>query len=101
MSLAAILNIETPAWMDRALCAQVGGDGWFPDRGLTGDPADNAMSVFEAKQVCGRCPVRARCLEYALQNDERFGVWGGLSENERRRVRAEHMEVIDVREVSA
>lgn len=65
-------------WQDDALCAQVGDDFWFPDKG---------GSTREAKGVCGRCPVRAECLEYALANDERFGVWGGMSERERRRLR--------------
>jgi WhiB family redox-sensing transcriptional regulator len=66
-------------WQDQGLCAEVDPDTWFPEKG---------GSVREAKQVCARCPVRAECLEYALAHDERFGVWGGLSETERRRLRA-------------
>lgn len=64
-------------WQDDALCAQVGDDFWFPEKG---------GSTREAKGVCGRCPVRAECLAYALEHDERFGVWGGMSERERRRL---------------
>ena len=44
-------------------------------------------STREAKRVCRGCEVRAECLEYALANDERFGIWGGLSERERRRLK--------------
>ena len=44
-------------------------------------------STREAKKICTGCEVKAECLEYALANDERFGIWGGLSERERRRLR--------------
>jgi hypothetical protein len=44
-------------------------------------------STREAKKICTGCEVKAQCLEYALANDERFGIWGGLSERERRRLR--------------
>ena len=46
-------------------------------------------STREAKKVCRGCEVRAECLEYALEHDERFGIWGGLSERERRRLKRE------------
>ncbi|MFB7455547.1 MULTISPECIES: WhiB family transcriptional regulator [unclassified Streptomyces] len=62
------------AWQDLALCAQTGADFFFPEPG---------SSVREAKRICGMCEMRPACLEYALANDERFGVWGGLSEKER------------------
>ncbi|MFD7710953.1 WhiB family transcriptional regulator [Streptomyces sp. NPDC059785] len=68
-------------WHEQALCAQTGADFFFPEPG---------SSVREAKRICGMCEMRTACLEYALDNDERFGVWGGLSEKERlglRRVR--------------
>lgn len=66
---------QDPPWMDRALCASFGTEAFFPDRG---------GSTQAAKSVCSACPVRAECLEYALDNDEQSGVWGGLSERERR-----------------
>jgi WhiB family redox-sensing transcriptional regulator len=66
------------AWQDRALCAQTDPEAFFPEKG---------GSTREAKRVCMSCEVRAECLEYALANDERFGIWGGLSERERRRVK--------------
>ncbi len=66
------------AWQDRALCAQTDPEAFFPEKG---------GSTREAKRVCRSCDVRAECLEYALARDERFGIWGGLSERERRRMK--------------
>ena len=65
-------------WVDDALCAEVGGDVHFPKQGEPTGPA---------KRICQRCEVRAECLQYALDFDERSGVWGGLSEGERREVK--------------
>ncbi len=67
-------------WQDRALCAQTDPEAFFPEKG---------GSTREAKKVCRGCEVRAECLEYALEHDERFGIWGGLSERERRRMKRE------------
>jgi len=66
------------AWMSDALCAQIATEMFFPERG---------GSTREAKGVCAACPVTAECLEYALRNDERFGIWGGKSERERRKLK--------------
>src|SRR5690606_12119263 len=63
---------------ERALCAQTDPEAFFPEKG---------GSTREAKKVCVSCEVRAECLEYALENDERFGIWGGLSEHERRKLK--------------
>ncbi|WP_246262517.1 WhiB family transcriptional regulator [Arthrobacter mobilis] len=65
-------------WQADALCAQTDPEAFFPEKG---------GSTRDAKKVCSACTVRAQCLEYALANDERFGIWGGLSERERRRLR--------------
>lgn len=65
-------------WQDRALCSQTDPEAYFPDKG---------QSTKEAKKVCLACEVRDECLEAALVNDERFGVWGGLSERERRKLK--------------
>ena len=65
-------------WQERANCLGVDPDLFFPERGA---------STREAKSVCRGCEVRAECLEYALAQGEKFGIWGGLSERERRRVR--------------
>jgi len=65
-------------WHERALCAQTDPEAFFPEKG---------GSTREAKKICTGCEVRAECLSYALANDERFGIWGGLSERERRRLK--------------
>jgi WhiB family redox-sensing transcriptional regulator len=69
---------EEQDWQERALCAQTDPEAFFPEKG---------GSTREAKRICQGCEVRAECLEYALAHDERFGIWGGLSERERRRLR--------------
>tara|TARA_B100000686_G_scaffold274393_1_gene292431 strand:- start:394 stop:714 length:321 start_codon:yes stop_codon:yes gene_type:complete len=66
------------SWQDFANCLGVDPDLFFPERGA---------STREAKEVCRGCEVRESCLEYALQNGEKFGIWGGMSERERRRIR--------------
>ncbi|WP_350347299.1 WhiB family transcriptional regulator [Agromyces sp. G08B096] len=66
------------AWQSDALCAQTDPEAFFPEKG---------GSTRDAKKICTGCEVRAQCLEYALANDERFGIWGGLSERERRKLR--------------
>jgi WhiB family redox-sensing transcriptional regulator len=65
-------------WRDRGLCAQTDPKAFFPDKG---------GSTREAKKICLGCEVRAECLDYALAHDERFGIWGGLSERERRKLK--------------
>jgi WhiB family redox-sensing transcriptional regulator len=64
------------SWQERALCAQTDPEAFFPEKG---------GSTRDAKKVCVGCEVRSECLEYALEHDERFGIWGGLSERERRK----------------
>jgi WhiB family redox-sensing transcriptional regulator len=69
---------EDDQWQERALCAQTDPEAFFPEKG---------GSTREAKRICQGCEVRDACLEYALAHDERFGIWGGLSERERRRLK--------------
>lgn len=69
---------EEEGWQERALCAQTDPEAFFPEKG---------GSTREAKRICSGCEVKAECLDYALAHDERFGIWGGLSERERRRLR--------------
>jgi len=69
---------EEIGWQERALCAQTDPEAVVPE-------PDG--STREAKRVCLSCDGRGDCLEYALANDERFGIWGGLSERERRRLK--------------
>lgn len=65
--------VPAPDWT-AALCAQSDPEAFFPENGGSGRPA---------KRVCRRCPIRTECLSWALATDERFGVWGGLSDRER------------------
>ena len=76
--LGMSLQDDAQSWQEQALCAETDPEAFFPEKG---------GSTREAKKICTGCEVKAECLEYALANDERFGIWGGLSERERRRLR--------------
>ena len=67
----------TVTWRNQAACRGVDPDVFYP-------PSDEEAEV--AKAICGRCHVREACLEYALANREREGIWGGATERERRRM---------------
>lgn len=71
-------EFDEQGWQHDANCLGVDPDLFFPERGA---------STREAKEVCRGCVVREECLEFALRNGEKFGIWGGLSERERRRIR--------------
>ena len=79
-----VLSAER-AWQDQANCLDVDPDLFFPERGA---------STREAKEVCKGCIVREDCLEYALANGEKFGIWGGLSERERRKLRRQRAQSV-------
>ena len=70
-------------WQDQANCLGVDPDLFFPERGA---------STREAKEVCRGCVVKQDCLEYALATGEKFGIWGGMSERERRKIRRKQRE---------
>lgn len=70
--------IEPLPWAEEARCLNADPDIFFPEKG---------GSTREAKRICGECPVRAECLDYALASEERFGIWGGMSERERRKLK--------------
>ena len=78
MSLDELFGAVEREWQDQALCAQPDPEAFFPEKG---------GSTREAKRICMACAVRDECLEYALEHDERFGIWGGLSDRERRRLK--------------
>jgi WhiB family redox-sensing transcriptional regulator len=85
-SLSKIVSLDLPYsseseldWLDNALCSQVDHDIFFPEKG---------GSTKTAKSVCGVCGVREKCLKYSLENEERYGIWGGMSDRERRAKRA-------------
>lgn len=76
------VQCEHPSWMDYASCHGVG-DSFFPDESRRPEMYE---TIQAAKRVCALCPVRVDCLEYALANNERYGIWGGLSAEERRKL---------------
>ncbi len=67
-------------WSLQAQCLDADPEAFFPERG---------GNTRDAKRVCAKCPVARECLAYALANEVRFGIWGGLSERERRMKRRE------------
>lgn len=71
-------DFDPAEWMGDAACKGKPTDWFFPERG---------QSLREQKAVCAGCPVRQACLDYALEFRVRFGIWGGTSEQERRRLR--------------
>ncbi|RIJ76591.1 WhiB family transcriptional regulator [Nakamurella silvestris] len=75
--LAAAVD-DQAHWAERALCQETDPDAFFPEKG------ENVSKG--AKRVCGACPVDVECLAYALANNERFGIWGGKTERERRKI---------------
>lgn len=70
-----VLPNVLPEWQQGAVCAQVDPELFYPPKGGDATPA---------KRICRGCDVRLKCLKEALDNNEEFGVWGGLSERERR-----------------
>ena len=77
-TLADILEI--PDFYKDANCTGENQDLFFPERG---------GSTVKAKAICKECKVREECLEFAVERKERFGIWGGKSERERRAIRRE------------
>ena len=67
-------------WIDRASCRGVDPALFFPARG---EPTD------AAKAICARCPVRVECGDFAMASNERYGIWGGLSQRQLRQARSE------------
>ncbi|HEX7100139.1 MAG TPA: WhiB family transcriptional regulator [Acidimicrobiia bacterium] len=78
--LIEALAIGELSWQDYANCRGADADLFFPERGA---------STRKAKAICAECQVRQECLEYAIQIGEKFGIWGGMSERERRKIRRE------------
>lgn len=72
-----MLEFLRERWMERAACADLPCDMFFPSDGA---------GVIKAQRVCAKCPVTVQCLEYALKNQVDHGVWGGCSERKRRRI---------------
>jgi WhiB family redox-sensing transcriptional regulator len=67
-------------WRHRAICRDEDPELFFP----VGNSGPALLQIAEAKAVCERCPVITECLNWALETGQDAGVWGGLSEDERR-----------------
>ncbi len=65
-------------WRSQAICAKTDPDLWF---------SPGAVEHRQAKRICRECPVRSQCLSYAIEAPVDHGVWGGLTERERRHQR--------------
>lgn len=76
--IAGLASDEAQSWRDYAACAETDPEIFYPEKG---------ESNHAAKKVCAGCFVREQCLAYAVDNVETFGVWGGLSEQQRRKLR--------------
>ena len=79
-----------PSWTEEANCKGADADLFFPERGA---------STRKAKAICRACTVQDDSLEKAAENSEKFGIWGGLSERERRRVKRQRAAEFDIRDV--
>jgi WhiB family redox-sensing transcriptional regulator len=91
-ALSWLASKQRGAWTVQGACYGMNGKGFYPERG---------ESVAEGKAVCARCPVRATCLAEALLKRERFGIWGGVSERGRQRMRAEFFKALAERSEAA
>lgn len=89
--LIEALALDKLSWQDFANCRGADQDLFFPERGA---------STRKAKAICAACTVREDCLEFAITHGERFGIWGGLSERERRKIRRQRALIARAREVS-
>jgi WhiB family redox-sensing transcriptional regulator len=72
-------------WRELAACRSADLEVFFPERGESAEPA---------RQVCARCPVRQPCLDYAITNRISHGIWGGLTERERRAIRTSYLRAV-------
>ena len=69
-------------WRDAAACRDADPELFFPD----GSPSSTRAQLKTAKLICRGCPVSATCLSWALASGQEAGIWGGLTEDERRRL---------------
>jgi WhiB family transcriptional regulator, redox-sensing transcriptional regulator len=85
MSTAAAMpaSVRRPDWRDNAACRDADPDVFFPD----GDVRFAQAQVRTAKLICRECPVSVTCLSWVLASGHESGIWGGLTEDERRRLR--------------
>jgi len=75
--------MREPRFYENPSCAEVGGDFWFPEKA---DGSMNTVEMVMAKSICRTCPHKAECAEWGI-NKETHGIWGGMTEKERRPLR--------------
>ena len=73
--ILGLLGNDDPTPWAGALCAETDPEAFFPEKG---------ESTREAKNICAKCPLLDTCLQYAFDNGEQYGIWGGMSAAERR-----------------
>ena len=83
LSVESYASVENDDWRDRSACRDTSPDLFFPV-GTTGPAIEQ---ITEAKAVCATCEAQGPCLEYAMVTNQDSGVWGGTSEEERRKLR--------------
>lgn len=79
------LEEQDLVWQNRAACSGEDPDLFFPMRA---SHKEDAERLAAAKSICAICPVREECLEYALAMNMQFGIWGGVSEKQRKKMRS-------------
>jgi WhiB family redox-sensing transcriptional regulator len=95
MRMQALLEED---WMLGATCRGRPDLFFAPDDSET--RSERRRREAAAKSVCARCPVRMQCLMDALESDERFGIWGGLTERERRSLRRSTLETVSPQDIA-
>ena len=71
--------MREPREYENPLCAEIGGDFWFPEKDIE---KRNSVDPTYAKSICRSCIHKTECAQWGIKN-ERFGIWGGLTEYER------------------
>lgn len=74
-------EFNLPLFNGNPACAEIGGDDWYPEPG-----GEGLMNAAAARRICGGCEIRVECLNWALDNGEGYGIWGGLTEIQRRAI---------------
>ncbi len=92
--LPTIRSAPDPSWAESAACLGKPGDWWFPDHEVKrGRPANGVRpgaasgDAIRAIEICASCPVQGQCLRHAIRENEDHGIWGGRTQEQRRRIR--------------
>lgn len=87
-----LINQKMPApvysnwkWQDQALCNQIGGDDFFYEDMERGEVKD--ARIQRALAICAQCPVIDACRQFALDTEQNYGIWGGMTQEQRAKLR--------------